>query len=67
MAISVLVIVFSLGITAYETQQLQHLYYQIGGDREAVNKVSLLGALTLYVSFINIFLNLLRLMGSPRE
>lgn len=67
MAISVLVIVFSLAITAYETQQLQHLYYEIGGNRDAVNKVSLLGALTLYVSFINIFLNLLRLMGNQRS
>jgi uncharacterized protein len=67
MAISVLVIVFSLGITAYETQQLQQVYYQLGGNREAVNRVSLMGALTLYISFINIFLNLLRLMGNQRS
>lgn len=56
------VVVF-VALTAYDTQKIKALNYSIemGGDAE--KKVAVLGALTLYLDFINLFLNLLRIMG----
>ncbi|HEX4383415.1 MAG TPA: Bax inhibitor-1/YccA family protein [Myxococcales bacterium] len=54
------VLVFA-GLTAYDTQKLRRLGAQ-GGD-----KMALLGALTLYLDFINLFLFLLRFMGRRRD
>ena len=55
------VLVFA-GLTAYDTQKLRTLALQRGGD-----KYALMGALTLYLDFINLFLFLLRFMGSRRR
>ncbi|MBN1971515.1 MAG: Bax inhibitor-1/YccA family protein [Candidatus Delongbacteria bacterium] len=55
-----------LGLTAYDTQKLKKMYYQ-GADEESVSKYALLGALTLYLDFINLFLMLLRLFGRGRD
>lgn len=63
MVISALAIVIFLGLTAYDTQQI----------REAVSledqsgTVEIVGALTLYLNFINLFLALLQLLGGKRE
>jgi FtsH-binding integral membrane protein len=54
------VLVFA-GLTAYDTQKLRRIASQ-GGD-----KFALLGALTLYLDFINLFLFLLRFMGRRRD
>jgi FtsH-binding integral membrane protein len=54
------VLVFA-GLTAYDTQKLRRMALQ-GGD-----KFALLGALTLYLDFINLFLFLLRFMGRRRN
>jgi len=61
-AIGVLIFV---GLTAYDTQKLRNLYYQIGGVEE-LRKASVMGALNLYMDFINIFIHLLRFMGERR-
>lgn len=53
-------------LTAYDTQKLKDYYLQHSGDQSTLNKVSLGGALTLYLDFINMFLMLLRLMGNRR-
>ncbi len=66
MAVSAAVVMLSAGITAYETQQIRDVYYQ-GHGREALAKISIMGALTLYISFINMFLAMLRLFGSQRQ
>jgi FtsH-binding integral membrane protein len=55
------VLIFA-GLTAYDTQKLHRIGEQQGGDRMA-----LLGALTLYLDFINLFLFLLRFMGRRRN
>lgn len=60
------VLIFA-GLTAYDTQRLKNLYYQVAGNREAVAKTSIMGALNLYLDFINMFLFLLRFMGASRE
>ncbi|VYU67774.1 BAX inhibitor (BI)-1/YccA family protein [Metakosakonia massiliensis] len=60
------VIVF-VGLTAYDTQRLKNIGAQIDvSDRGHLRKYSILGALTLYLDFINLFLMLLRIFGNRR-
>lgn len=65
-ATSVLGVLIFVGLTAWDTQRLKSLYYQVSGQGEALAKVSIMGALSLYMDFINIFLYLLRFMGDRR-
>lgn len=65
--LSVIGVVIFVGLTAFDTQKLKELYYGIAGDREGEGKVAIMGALTLYLDFINIFMSLLRLMGENRN
>jgi len=58
------VLIFT-GLTAYDTQKIKHMYYD-GGDSETMGKKALMGALSLYLDFINLFLMLLRFMGERR-
>ena len=57
------VLIFA-GLTAYETQAIRRSYYEVGGTPEIAAKVSILGALSLYSAFMNIFIFLLQLMGN---
>lgn len=61
--INVLAVLIFVGLTAYDVQRLKETYYA-GGDSGAVRT---LGALSLYLDFINIFINLLQLIGARRE
>jgi len=62
MVISALAIVIFLGLTAYDTQKIRELVsVDTNGNTEVV------GALTLYLDFINLFLNLLQLLGGRKE
>ena len=63
MVISAIAIVTFLGLTAYDTQQIREMISQdgVGGSAEIA------GALTLYLDFINIFVNLLQLFGSKND
>ena len=56
------VLVF-VGLTAYDTQKIKQMLWQAGNVSETSQKVALLGALSLYLDFINLFLYLLRLFG----
>jgi FtsH-binding integral membrane protein len=62
------VLVF-VGLTAYDTQKLKNMAMTqpAGLDAGVVRKGAILGALTLYLDFINLFLMLLRIMGTNRE
>lgn len=63
--ISVIGVLVFTGLTAYDTQQIKEMYY--AGDGEAVmGKKALMGALRLYLDFINLFLMLLQLFGDRR-
>ena len=68
-AISVVSVLVFLGLTAWNTQQLKDIYYHSSGSQseEAMNNIAVFGALSLYLDFINLFLSLLRLMGSRRD
>ena len=60
------VIIFTL-LTAYDVQKLKDIYYQVGvGSSEVAQKMSVYGALNLYMDFINLFLFLLRIFGVRR-
>ncbi len=56
------VIIFTL-LTAHDTQALKGYHAQAGNDKETFSKMTLLGALNLYLDFINMFLALLRIFG----
>jgi len=62
------VLVF-VGLTAYDTQDIKNMALSQPGDLDAgaVRKGAILGALKLYLDFINLFLMLLRIFGSSRE
>ena len=56
-----------VGLTAYDTQKIKQLanaYYM--EDEETQNKVALMGAITLYLDFINLFLYILRIFGKRK-
>ncbi|MGL4268371.1 MAG: Bax inhibitor-1/YccA family protein, partial [Plesiomonas sp.] len=60
-------VVLFVGLTAYDTQKLKMIGEQLSvDDKENFRKYSIVGALTLYLDFINLFLMLLRIMGNRR-
>ncbi len=65
-AISVLGVVIFTGLTAYDTQAIKEQYAE-GYDRESQGKLALMGALTLYLDFINLFQFLLQFLGQRDE
>ena len=52
-----------MGLTAYDTQMLKYYYSYFGGDAAMMHKASIIGALNLYLDFINIFLYIVRMLG----
>jgi len=56
------VLVFT-GLTAYDTWKLKEAREQMAGNEVMIRKLGLLGALNLYLDFVNLFLMLLRLFG----
>jgi FtsH-binding integral membrane protein len=53
------------GLTAYDTQSIKNMYY-VGDDGSVAGRKAVLGALRLYLDFINMFMFLLNLMGNRR-
>jgi uncharacterized protein len=64
--ISVIGVLIFTGLTAWDTQKIKNTYYAVGGDVAVVGKAAIMGALALYLDFLNIFLFLLRFMGNRR-
>jgi FtsH-binding integral membrane protein len=62
MVISALAIIIFLGLTAYDTQQIREIVSSNTSD-----SAELTGALTLYLDFINLFINLLQLFGIKKD
>jgi FtsH-binding integral membrane protein len=54
------------GLIAYQTQTLKQLYYALPNNKDIREKMSILGALNLYMSVINLFIALLNLMGERK-
>jgi FtsH-binding integral membrane protein len=66
LAISVIGVLIFAGLTAYDTQKIKSMYFVVGGTGEVSEKTAVMGALSLYLDFINMFLFLLRLFGDRR-
>ena len=63
--ISVIGVLVFVGLTAFDTQKIKNMYSEVDGS-EIASKKAIMGALTLYLDFINLFLMLLRLFGDRR-
>lgn len=68
MIISYIGVIVFVGLTAYDTQKLKHmaLSQPEGLDAGVIRKGAILGALSLYLDFINLFLMLLRILGDRK-
>jgi FtsH-binding integral membrane protein len=65
-AISVIGVVVFVGLTAWDTQRIKEMYWE--GDAAIVSgKKAIMGALTLYLDFINLFVMMMQLMGTRRD
>jgi FtsH-binding integral membrane protein len=63
--ISILGVLIFVGLTAYDTQKIKNMYLA-SDSGEIMGKKAVMGALTLYLDFINLFIMLLRLFGQRR-
>ena len=67
MIVSYAGILIFVGMTAYDSQKIKRLLIERDVQEEGAQKLALIGALTLYLDFINLFIYLLRIMGSRRD
>ncbi|HEY8595891.1 MAG TPA: Bax inhibitor-1/YccA family protein [Devosiaceae bacterium] len=63
--ISIIGVLVFVGLTAYDTQKIKEMYFE-GDGAATMSKKAIMGALSLYLDFINLFLMLLRLFGDRR-
>jgi hypothetical protein len=63
MAISAIGVLIFAGLTAYDTQKIKSMYAYVAGT-DMLGKVVIMGALNLYLDFVNMFTFLLSFMGS---
>jgi uncharacterized protein len=61
-AVSVIGVLVFVGLTAYDTQRIKEMYYELDGADVAARK-QIMGALSLYLNFINMFIMLMHLFG----
>jgi FtsH-binding integral membrane protein len=64
-AISVIGVLVFVGLTAYDTQRIKEMY-NVQDDGTVTGRKAVMGALSLYLDFINLFLMLLRIFGDRR-
>ena len=63
--VSILGVGIFTGLTAYDTQRIKDMY-SVSYDGQMMGKAAIMGALNLYLDFINLFISLMRLMGDRR-
>lgn len=66
-AISIISVLLFTGLTAYDTQRIKDMYFQVSNSQDDTNKIAIYGALQLYMDFINLFVALLRFFGDRRS
>lgn len=64
-AVSIIGVLIFTGLTAYDTQAVRRIYYSADSE-DTMSRKAIVGALNLYMDFINMFIYLLRLMGDRR-
>lgn len=67
MIVSYVGVLVFVGLTAYDSQKIKEMLLQASDAGEGMQKIALLGALSLYLDFINLFIYLLRIFGSSRD
>ena len=67
MIVSYAGVVIFVGLTAYDSQKIKNMLYEADNMDDSAQKIALLGSLTLYLDFINLFLYLLRIFGNTRD
>ena len=65
-AVTYIGVVIFVGLIAYDTQRIKRMANGLGEDGDVQRKAAVIGALALYLDFINLFLRLLRIMGRRR-
>lgn len=65
--LSIIGVLVFVGLIAYDTQKLKRLYSEYAGDDALNGRLVVMGALTLYLDMLNLFLNLLALIGKRRK
>ena len=65
-AVSVIGVLVFTGLTAYDTQRIKEMYYELDAA-DVATRAAIMGALSLYLNFINMFMLLLNLFGTTRE
>lgn len=65
--ISYIGVLIFVGLTAYDSQKIKMMLMEQDVNDEGAQKLALIGALTLYLDFINLFIYLLRIFGSRRD
>lgn len=63
-AVSAIGVLVFAGLTAYDTQRIKDTYFTVAGNAELAAKSAVMGALSLYLDFINMFMMLLNLFGN---
>ena len=66
LAISVISVIIFTGLTAYDSQRIKETYASVAGNAESLEKVAVMGAVSLYMNFVNLFIAILRLFGERR-
>jgi len=64
-AVSILGVIIFTGLTAYDVQRIKSMYYNFA-DNESISKAATMGALSLYMDFINLFITMLRFFGDRK-
>ena len=64
--ISIIGVIVFVGLTAYDTQRIKEMYLE-SDSKEVAGKKAIMGALALYLDFINLFMLLLLLFGQRRQ
>jgi FtsH-binding integral membrane protein len=65
-AVSVIGVIVFAGLTAWDTQRIKEMYFA-GDDQLVAGRKAVMGALSLYLDFINLFMMLLQLFGGRRD
>ncbi len=66
-AISFLGVGIFIGLIAWDTQKIKNIYYSVGGESALAQRMAIVGAFTLYLDFINLFIHILRFFGNSRN
>lgn len=65
--ISFTAVILFVGLVAFDTQKIKSYYYASSGDFQMQKKIGIIGALSLYLDFINIFLYILRIFANKKD